>query len=129
MAEAKSWSSLLRYRCSKPRGKHETSMQLVTKPMNNTSLVAGENFYQQLNGLLNTIISLQYSNDEFLSFYANHAQQGTFIKSGTEVIGLRCNIKNTTYIFNREHFYQLSNREIQALFDQLGLDSREFFKV
>lgn len=109
-------------------------MQLSTLPIDNTSLasgealVSGEAFYQQLNRAHNPIISIQYARNEFLSFYVSQAHQGNLVKSGTEVIGLGCQIKDSIYTFNREHFYQLSNREVQALFNHLGIDSREFFK-
>jgi hypothetical protein len=102
-------------------------MKLATRPVNNTSLIAGEDFYQRLNSVHDTIISLQYNVDEFLSFHVSQAKQGNIV-NGTEFISLCCQIGEKVYTFNCEHFNQMSNSECNDLFNHLGLDSSQLSK-
>lgn len=80
-------------------------------------------FYQQLNSIPNTIISLQYQADKFLTFKVNEASYGSVLRQGAEDtnIVLQCQIRGTTYTFTRNHLDQLSNRECRELLNHLGL--------
>lgn len=79
--------------------------------------------YQQLNSIPNTIISLQYETNKFLTFKVNEASYGAVLRQGAEDtnIALQCQIRGSTYTFNRDHLDQLSNRECRELLNQLGL--------
>lgn len=81
-----------------------------------------ENFYQRLNDIPNTIISLQYDTETFLTFKVNEAIRGSIVRQGfaNTNIALQCQIRGNTYIFTREHLEQLSNRECRDLLNQLG---------
>ena len=93
-----------------------------------SDLVAGEDFYQQIESFSDTIISLQYTPDEFLTFRVCNADQGQIWQLGTRVTGLRCRIGDTFYTFNREHLSMMSNRERQELFNQLGVDGSQLLQ-
>lgn len=79
--------------------------------------------HQQLNSIPNTIISLQYESNKFLTFKVNEASYGAVLRQGSEDtnIALQCQIRSTTYTFTRDHLDQLSNRECRELLNQLGL--------
>ncbi|MEW6492535.1 MAG: hypothetical protein AB1589_08500 [Cyanobacteriota bacterium] len=79
--------------------------------------------HQQLNSIPNTIISLQYQSNKFLTFKVNEASYGAVLRQGAEDtnIALQCQIRGTTYTFTRDHLDQLSNRECRELLNQLGL--------
>lgn len=96
-------------------------MGIVTKPVNNTSNVTGEDFYQRLNSVRDTIISLQYNENEFLTFRVSQAKQGYVVRFGTSAISLRCQIGEKIYTFNHEHLNQMSNSECNELSNQLGI--------
>jgi hypothetical protein len=89
--------------------------------------VAETDFYQRLQSIPNTIISLQYNENEFLSFNVSEAQQGHIVWSGLEVIGLKCFIHGMIYTFNREHLNQMSNRERHELCNHLEIDDSQLF--
>lgn len=91
-------------------------------------LVAGEDFYQQINSFSDTIISFQYNSDEFLTFKVCNAEQGYILRSGTKAIGLRCQIGDQLYTFNREHLSMMSNRERNELFKQLGVNGNQLLQ-
>jgi len=85
--------------------------------------VASENFYQKLQSLSNTIISLQYNPDNFLTFKVQEASFGSIVRHGNENIAIQCQIRGTTYTFTHEHLDQMSKRELNDLVNQLGLDT------
>ena len=85
--------------------------------------VASDNFYQQLQSLSNTIISLQYNPDNFLTFKVQEASFGSIVRQENENIAIRCQIRGTTYTFTYKHLDQMSKRELNDLLNQLGLDS------
>lgn len=87
--------------------------------------VAQENFYQQLTSNPDTIISFQYSQKEFLTFHIREVSQGQIVNLGTGTLGLRCQIGEKTYTFNREHLMQMSIRECNELFQHLEIDGRQ----
>lgn len=87
--------------------------------------VMEQDINQQLNSIPNTIISLQYNPNEFLTFRVCKANHGEIVKSGSKVVGLQCQIAGKTYTFNHEHFNQMSKRECSDLFNYLGLNSRQ----
>ncbi len=89
--------------------------------------VSGEDFYRQLKTVPNTVISVQYSTKEFLSFNICKIKQGRIVNSGTKGIALQCQISGKTYTFTHAHFNQMSNRERYELFNYLGLDANQFF--
>lgn len=88
--------------------------------------IAKENFYEQLTNNPDTIISIQYSQKEFLSFHVRQVSQGQVVNSGTEAVGLRCQIGGKVYTFSQDHLMQMSNRESNELFQHLEIDSRQF---
>lgn len=95
---------------------------LTSYPTPQVYLEKLEDVYQQLKNIPNTTISLQYNADKFLSFKVYEATKGTIISKGLdeEDVTIRCQIRDITYTFTREHLCQLSNRECQDLFNQLG---------
>jgi hypothetical protein len=97
-------------------------MTVGSRRLNNTSRVAGEDFYQEFTSVRDTIISLQYDDEEFLTFHVSQAKHGYMVNPGTYTFSLRCQIGEKIYTFNREHFNQMSNRECNELFDKLGID-------
>lgn len=80
-----------------------------------------DNFYQQLDNISNTTLSLQYDRHNFLTFKVYEASQGVILRQEVENIALQCRIRGATYRFTREHLEQLSNRELRELFDHLGV--------
>jgi hypothetical protein len=91
--------------------------------------VMEQDINQQLNSIPNTIISLQYNPNEFLTFRVCKANHGEIVKSGSKVVGLQCQIAGKTYTFNHEHFNQMSKRECSDLFNYLGLNSRQLLRA
>lgn len=87
--------------------------------------VMEQDINQQLNNIPDTIISLQYKPNQFLTFRVCQANQGEIVRSGSKVDGLQCQIAGKTYTFNHEHFNQMSKRECSDLFNYLGLNSRQ----
>ena len=83
------------------------------------------NFYQSLKEISNTTISLQYDSDTFLSFKVYEASQGSIVPTQLKDIALKCQIRGTTYLFNREHLDQMSNRERHELFNHLEVDTND----
>lgn len=96
---------------------------LTSYPTTQVYLDKLEDVYQQLKNIPNTTISLQYNADKFLSFKVYEVTKGTIIRKGIDEddVTIRCQIRDTVYTFTREHLSQLSNRECQDLFNQLGL--------
>ncbi len=92
----------------------------------NNFRVATENFYQQINSLSNTIISLQYKPKQFLSFKLNEAKLGAIVRQGVKEIALQCQIRGTTYTFTSEHVEQMSKRELNDLLNYLGIDGNQW---
>lgn len=98
------------------------SIDLPRKPEKEFYSVASADFYQQLKNLSDTIISLQYSANNFLTFKVQEASRGSVVSQGAEVATLQCQVRGTTYTFTREHLDQMSNRELNELLNQLGLE-------
>lgn len=90
-------------------------------------LVTEEDINQKLRSIPDTIISLQYNSDDFLTFRVCQAKQGEIVKSGTQVIGFQCQIGNSTYIFKREHLNQMSKRERCDLCNYLKVNDSQVF--
>lgn len=88
--------------------------------------VGVEDFYQQIRSSSNTIISIQYKSKEFLSFKVYEAKNGVIVNQEVNDIVLQCQIRGTSYTFNRKHLDQMSKREINELFNHLRLDSSSF---
>lgn len=98
----------------------------VTLPLptkTNFHSVASGNFYQQLQCLSNTIISIQYNPDNFLTFKVQEASFGSIVRQGNENIAIRCQVRGTIYTFTHEHLDQMSKRELNDLLNQLGLET------
>ena len=85
------------------------------------------NFYQRLNQLSNTIISIQYNRDQLLSFRIKNVQQGKITYDDVQGTGLLCWINKKAYFFTRQHLEQMSDREQSELFDHLGIDGSQIF--
>jgi len=85
--------------------------------------VAAENFYQKLQSLSNTIISLQYKPDNFVTFKVQEASFGSIVRQENETIAIQCQIRGATYTFTYEHLDQMSKRELNDLLNHLGLES------
>jgi hypothetical protein len=88
---------------------------------------AQTDFYQELQNFSNTIISIQYNCNVFLSFRVNQVQRGEIVYSNAKAVGVQCLLNGKTYVFTREHLDQMSNREQSELFDYLGVDDSELF--
>ncbi len=103
-------------------------LMLQTIPLSSNAPVqqfyrtASEDFYQQLKSISNTIISLQYEANTFLSFKVHEACLGSIVSPEPNLI-LQCHIRGNTYTFTREHLDQLSNREYRELLNHLKIDS------
>ena len=107
---------------------YEKSPMLQTIPLSNKAQsqdfykAASENFYQQLKGVSNTIISLQYNGITFLSFKVHEATQGNIVNPEPNLT-IQCKIRGNTYTFTCEHLDQLSTRECRELFNQLKINA------
>lgn len=88
---------------------------------------AQKDFYQQIHNSSNTIISIQYNCNVFLSFRVNQVKQGQIVYSNAKAVGVQCLLNGKTYVFTREHLDQMSNREQRELFDYLGVDDSNLF--
>jgi c-di-GMP-binding flagellar brake protein YcgR len=88
---------------------------------------AQKDFYQQLQKFSNTIISIQYNCNVFLSFRVNQVQRGEIVYDKAKAIGVQCLLNGKTYVFTREHLDQMSNREQRELFDYLDVDDSQLF--
>jgi hypothetical protein len=95
------------------------------KPSATKTGVSSNDFYQKIKNSSNTIVSLQYNNDKFLSFKVYEAQSGTLVRQGDKDIALRCQIRGSVYTFTREHVTQMSKREFNDLLSHLGIDSSQ----
>lgn len=105
-----------------------SNLPMPSTPQDNTAnfkLVTGEKFYQKLHTSSNTIVSIQYNANEFLSFKVCSAEKGHILRSGTKAVGLQCRIDGKLYTFNREHLDMMSHRECNELFQHLGIDGSE----
>lgn len=87
--------------------------------------VSGD-FYQDLKNMSSTIISLQYTQNQLLTFKVSEASNGQVVRHAVEDYSLQCQIRDHTYVLTQEHLDQLSSREFFELFDHLGLDHSEF---
>ena len=94
-----------------------------------SNVVVEQDINRQLNSIPDTIISLQYNPNEFLTFRVCKANYGEIVRSGNKVVGLQCQIAGKTYTFNHEHFNQMSKRECRDLFNYLGVNSHQLFGV
>ncbi|NEQ20108.1 MAG: hypothetical protein F6K28_12850 [Microcoleus sp. SIO2G3] len=99
------------------------SITLPLPTKTNFHSIASENFYQQLQNLSNTIISIQYNPNSFLTFKVQEASFGSIVRQGNDKIAIRCQVRGTTYTFTHEHLDQMSKRELNDLLNHLGLDS------
>ena len=88
--------------------------------------VAPEDFSQTQNSISNTIISIQYDPNKFLSFKIYEVKFGSIVRQGVEDIALQCQIRGYTYTFTREHMDQMSKRELNDLFNHLRIDGSQF---
>lgn len=86
-----------------------------------------EVFYQPLESLSNTLISLQYNSLTFFSFRIHEVSQGTIVNSEPN-LAIQCEIQGHTYTFTREHFDQLSTREYREFLNQLKINSPVTFE-
>lgn len=91
--------------------------------------VMEQDINQQLSSIPDTIISIQYNPNEFLTFRVCKANQGKIVRSGSKVVGLQCQIGDKTYTFDHEHFNQMSKRECRDLFNYLGVNDSQLFMV
>ncbi len=98
---------------------------LLDRSFSNLYSQNASDFYQSLEKISNTTISLQYDSDTFLSFKVYEASQGSIIATQFNDIALKCQIRGTTYVFNREHLDQMSNRERHELFNHLEVDTND----
>lgn len=101
-------------------------LQTVNNSSNKTTNFSGQiskNFYQQLDNISNTIISLQYDHLRVLSFRVSEVRPvGTLSPNSEETnMVIQCQIRGTTYNLTSEHIKQLNNRECRELFQQLGI--------
>ncbi|HEY9739736.1 MAG TPA: hypothetical protein V6C90_04535 [Coleofasciculaceae cyanobacterium] len=88
--------------------------------------VVPDDFYQQIKNSSETIISLQYNRDKFLTFKVYEVRLGALVGEGFKDITLQCQIRGATYIFTHEHIEQMSKRELNDLFNHLGIDGNRF---
>ena len=79
-------------------------------------------FYQHLKSISNTILSLQYDSSKFLCFKIYEARLVTLVNPPPN-LAIQCQIQGNTYIFTREHFDQLSDREYKELLNHLKIDN------
>jgi hypothetical protein len=91
----------------------------VAKPLN----------YLRLENLPNTIISIQYSDNDFITFRIHNVSRGEIVYDGTKAIGLRCKINHKFYTLNDTHFQQMSDRECRDLFSRLNLDGSQLMQA
>ncbi len=84
-----------------------------------------ESYYQTSPSISNTIISVQYTYHELLVFKVHEASWGAIAHERNGEIVLQCEIRGTQYRLTHEHLEQLSNRECQELFNQLGVNGQE----
>jgi hypothetical protein len=91
-------------------------------PPKNYLETASLDFYQHLTNISNTIIYLQYDSVKFVCFKVYEARLGTLVNPPPN-LAIQCQIQGNTYIFTREHFDQLSDREYQELLNHLKIDS------
>ncbi len=84
-----------------------------------------ESFYPASNSISNTIISLQYTYHELLVFKVHEAMCGAIARERNGEIVLQCEIRGTQYRLTHDHLTQLSNRECQELFNELGVDGNQ----
>lgn len=99
------------------------SIALPAQPKTNFHSVVSGDFYQNLQSLSNSIISLQYKPDKFLTFKVQEASFGSIVRQENKNIAIRCLIRGTTYTFTHEHLDQMSKRELNDLFNHLGVDN------
>ncbi|NET56175.1 MAG: hypothetical protein F6K47_08360 [Symploca sp. SIO2E6] len=83
--------------------------------------------YQQSDDISSSlpIISIDYRPRQFLSFNIAEASQGQVVRYANKAIALRCEIRGTTYTFDREHLEIMSDSERNLLYNQLGIDGRK----
>lgn len=75
------------------------------------------------------IISIQYSEDDFLSFRIHNVSRGEIVYNGSKAIGLRVQINRHFYTLNDKHFQQMSDRECRDLFNYLKVDGRQLIQA
>lgn len=85
--------------------------------------------YLESKNLPNTIISIEYGDNEFLSFRLHNVFRGKILYDGTKAIGLRCQINHKFYTLNDQHFQQMSDRECRDLFNCLNLDGSQLMRA
>ncbi len=98
---------------------------LSIQPKSQYAFEISGNLYQQLESLSSTTISLQYTLHTLLTFRVHEASEGIILRQGTE-LALQCLIRGTRYKLTREHLYQLSNRELSELLNQVGIQEQQF---
>lgn len=106
-------------------------MQQLTKRLSNPKrsefyVETANDLYQRLDNTPNTIISLQYDPDNFLSFKVYEASEGAIVRPSLGAIAIQCQIRGKTYKLTGEHLSQLSNRERRELFGHLGVNDSQF---
>lgn len=85
-------------------------------------------FYYFLQKLSKTEIFIQYDSETFLSFKLYEVSQGVLVYLRSREMALKCQIRGTTYTLTPEHMVQMSNRDRNELFNQLGVDGSQFFR-
>jgi hypothetical protein len=87
--------------------------------------ITSEYFYQEINTSSNTIISLQYTPKQLVSFKVYEAKRGAIVRLEPNDVALRCQIRGTTYTFTNEHIEQMSVRELSELLNHFGWDANQ----
>lgn len=90
------------------------------RPVKNYLETVSQEFYQSLRTISNTIISLQYDSSKFLCFKVYEVRLMTLVNPEPN-LAIQCQIQGNTYLFTREHFDQLSDREYRELLNHLKI--------
>ncbi len=90
------------------------------RPVKNYLETVSQEFYHSLSNISNTIISLQYDSSKFLCFKVYEVRLMTLVNPEPN-LAIQCQIQGNTYLFTREHFDQLSEREYRELLNHLKI--------
>ena len=100
----------------------QLSVSLQNYAQTSANSVDSEKLYQQLKNLPNSIISLQYNPEKFLSFKVYEVNLKAIVFHKFQATTLQCQIRGATYTFTDEHLDQMTNRELNDLFNYLGIN-------
>ncbi|NEP11634.1 MAG: hypothetical protein F6J92_41440 [Symploca sp. SIO1A3] len=81
--------------------------------------------YQPSKAVSSAIISIDYQPKQFLSFDVIEASKGHIVWSENKATALECQIRDTTYTFNRKHLEIMSKSERHILYGHLGVDGNK----